>query len=476
MPGQIQVWEKDPSLGLLVSVPKPDVAQLPFGFDFPLPELDPDPDTTSRNFRYWNAAEALRRGADFWAPAAAPKTKWESGDRLNVRLLNVGDAWNAEYTGRSLNFYRGQVRREEFIYAAESADLLCHELGHAILHAVQPPLWNVCNIEAAAFHEAFGDLSAILCALQVDTIRTSILTGTGGNVFCDSPLSRIAAQFGSALHEIAPDDAELNCLRNAYNMLCYRLPATLVHEAGDDLPLELTTKPHSFSRIFTGALLEILSGMLSVHPAPTSGILQHASLDLRDIVIAAVKSAPAVPLYYAALAGKMVEAAAIKDAAYTAIFRDVFVRRLILSADFAVEPPPMQTAERQLKIAAEGDEHQVPQALIPISLLHRGFDEPIIVEAPENPSESPVRSGVSEREFLVPLTAEDAARAFVEQLLSDGLIDVTRPEGRNIQPDQDKEDLPPAPVTHRLELINNQLHLKRIRFQCSHCMAAWHSS
>ena len=37
-------------------------------------------------------------------------------------------------------------------------------LSHALLDAIRPQLWNAASIEVASFHEAFGDISAMLGA------------------------------------------------------------------------------------------------------------------------------------------------------------------------------------------------------------------------------------------------------------------------------------------------------------------------
>lgn len=465
MPEQIQVWEKDPASGKLISAPKPDVAKQPFGFIFQDAEPEPDPDPDSVSFRYWNAAEALRRGADFWAPALAPKTYWNfstpADPLLAVTILNVGDTWNSGYAGNELVFGRGQLNSGAFIHAAESADLVCHELGHAILDTAQPLLWDLTNDEATAFHEAFGDLSAILCALQVESIRTAVLAAKGGNIFCSSPLSRIAVKFGSALHTFAPEDAEADCLRNAYNPFCYTsfdmLPA-------DGVASELKAKAHSFSRIFTGALLKILSGMLATHPPGTSAQLQQVTLELRDIVIQAAKAAPVVPLYYAALAAKMVAVATNRNPSYQKIFKDVFVERLILSPDSPIES--------HMDIAGTGEEIQPAPKLVSVSFPDHGIDQSIIVAVSADPSRSKARNGMVKGQSLAPQSAEETARIFVERLLTNGLLDISSLNGEELQPAGRKTELPPAPITHRLERIDNQLHLKRVRFLCSHCVSA----
>jgi hypothetical protein len=167
------------------------------------------------------------------------------------------------------------------IYAAASGDMLCHELGHAMLDAIQDRLWHTVYKEVDAFHESFGDVSAILCALQIPTMRSSILTYTGPNLYRDSKLSRIAEQFGAGLYAQDSAEAYPNCLRNAWNSFYYVRPDLL---PGSAHITQLSSERHSFSRIFTGALFEALAGMLTVHaannmaPTPTE-LLDVANLD-----------------------------------------------------------------------------------------------------------------------------------------------------------------------------------------------------
>ena len=67
--GALQVWEDDPGTGVEVSLDsRPDPSATPLAYRFPAPAPEPSDDNTSSAFRYWSAAAALRRGADFWAP------------------------------------------------------------------------------------------------------------------------------------------------------------------------------------------------------------------------------------------------------------------------------------------------------------------------------------------------------------------------------------------------------------------------
>src|SRR5208337_3600463 len=73
----INVWEDDPESAVQTSRPVPDVSHRPLAFSFPKPAPAPGTyDPRTAEFRYWTAAEALRRGADFWAPLL-PVQSWQ---------------------------------------------------------------------------------------------------------------------------------------------------------------------------------------------------------------------------------------------------------------------------------------------------------------------------------------------------------------------------------------------------------------
>jgi hypothetical protein len=83
------------------------------------------------------------------------------------------------------------------------------------------------SIEVAAFHESFGDMSALLSALQLPSLREGVLAETGGVLHRASRLSRLAEQLGWAIRQSVPSAVEPDCLRNAVNTFFYRDPDTL---------------------------------------------------------------------------------------------------------------------------------------------------------------------------------------------------------------------------------------------------------
>jgi hypothetical protein len=136
------------------------------------------------------------------------------GDTLPI-LLDEGEDFNF-YDRQALNFFHGTAGGRP-VFSGESPDEVCYEEGHAVLNALRPALFDAGSIEAAAFHEAFGDMSALLAALQLPTMRAAILAETGGDLRRSSRLSRLAEQLGWAIRQFAPDAVKPDCLRNAAN-------------------------------------------------------------------------------------------------------------------------------------------------------------------------------------------------------------------------------------------------------------------
>jgi hypothetical protein len=231
-------------------------------------------------------------------------------------ILDKGEDLNAFYDRNALNFFHGPGANGELVFSGESPDVACHEMGHAILDSIKPELWDGLQ-EAAAFHEGFADVSAILSALQLPSLRAAILTDTGGHLYRSSRLSRLAEQLGSAIRAQEPDAVDPDCLRNVVNSFTYQDPVELPHSAPAS---QVSSEPHSFSRIVSGAIFETLAGILSASSpnpnAPTADDLARVSVEMGHILVQAIVAAPAAPNFYAQVASQMVRVSETTNANY----------------------------------------------------------------------------------------------------------------------------------------------------------------
>jgi hypothetical protein len=458
----ISAWEDDPEPAVLVTRPIPDIAKKPLAFNFPKPAPAPgiyQPGT--EQFRYWTAAEALRRGADFWAPRV-PGGTWEVGPALKV-ILDEGEDLNAYYDRKALNFFHGPGKGGT-VYSGESPDVVCHEMGHAILDSIKPQLWGAASHEAAAFHESFADMSAILSALQLPSLRDAILSNTQGHLYRSSRLSRLAEQLGTAIRMQYPDAVDPDCLRNAVNSFTYHDPVSLPQMAPAS---QLSSEAHSFSRVFTGAFFEILAGLLdkkaATAGAPTGNELLLVSGEIADILVNGIKQAPVVPNWYAQVAAAMVQTSAAVNSSYPPILKAVFVRRSILSLNSASNVQMLQSsmaAVAKVKVSAVE-----PLDTIALSASDYGLDRPLLVEAASNSRKFLARAAATEGNgSLDPTSSSTAARAFVDDLFSRGRVDyhgLGHPEARM----EHRARL----RSHRLVEERGAIRLERCLFDCGFC-------
>jgi len=472
---QIYGWEDDPGTDDPPLVPPelrdvPNLALAPLQMATPN-QATPEPrayDPGTAEFRYWVAADSAERGATFWRAILPQGTNWQPGATLDL-LLDEGQDFNAFYDRRALNFFHGTAAGKT-VFSCESPDIVCHEEGHAILDAVRPELFDAGSIEAAAFHESFGDMSAILVALQLPTLRSGVLVETGGDLSRNSRLSRLAEQLGWAIRQFAPDAVDPDCLRNASNSFFYTNPEALPSDAP---AASLSSEPHSFSRVFTGAFLEALAGGFRVvSPQQTELDLQAVSVDFGRLLIGAALVAPVVPEYMSQVAAAMIAVDAGSPGAsagkYADVLKSAFVRRGILSAQSATGITPsnaasMLAAPRPFAAAAAaGAARVLPQ--IAISAAEYGLgDKPLLVRAAAEPRRFAVGAASFGVGPTTPSNSEHAARAFVEDLMQRGSIDTqavammgfARPVVH-----------PHTLKTHKLVPTPNGLELTRILFDC----------
>ena len=464
----VLAWEDDPQGNTPVSVPTPDPAEKPLAFRFPTPTpaAGQYPLGTA-SFRYWVAVAALRRGANFWSPGI-PGGQWQVGSVLPV-LLDEGEDLNAYYDREALNFFHGPgAQGAELVYSGESPDVLCHEMGHAILDTVKPGLWDAATQEVPAFHESFGDMSAILSDLQVPTLRTAVLQETQGHLYRNSRVSRLAEQLGSAIRAQAPDAVDSDCLRNAVNSFTYHDPLTLPSSAPSS---QLSSEPHSFSRVFTGAFFEGLAGMLAATAqnsnSPTEEELLAVSHDMGTILLAAIRQAPIVANFYSQVATAMVQAANSINSAYGPVLNAAFVRRSILSLQSASAMRGLSTTVATAKgiaAAVSAVASEVPLARVALDGNRFGLgNQPILVHTASQARSVSVYASAANGEQLTPPSADAAATAFVDDLIRRGKVALPQRRGAMAV-------LGPRRTlkTHKLVAADEGLLLQRVLFDCGH--------
>jgi hypothetical protein len=297
---------------------------------------------------------------------------------------------------------------------------VCHELGHALLDAVRPQLWNAASIEVASLHESFGDISAMLSALELAAVREDVLRVTAGRVSRASRVSRLAEQLGWAIRQSHPDAVDPDCLRNAVNSFFYRQPEGLPPMAPASM---LSSEPHSFSRVFTAAWLESLAGMLELRGEDAEALSQVAA-DAGRLLVSAAAGARITSNYFAQVASELLAAdQRLTRGEYRGAIRRAFVGRGILS---------MASASARVKQGAALGAGRRPRGgplpVVEVPIDGQAFGlrlRRLLVEAPLGAARWSARSAAADLGPLAAATPERASRAFVEDLLRRGRVDTS---------------------------------------------------
>lgn len=250
---------------------------------------------------------------------------WSNANRLVV-FPRRGIEFNANYDRNSLNFYFDiNQKTNKVCYAVDSAQVVSHECGHGILDAIRPDFWNVQSSESWAFHEAFGDIQAIVTITQSDKVIQKALTQTGGNLMLSNCISRTAGEMGAAIYP----DKNPPYLRDVSVVFNYIKPELL---PSSTIEAKLSSEPHNFSRVLSGAWYEILIKVFESLRKEKSDI--EAFKEARDVcylyLLKAIKLAPNTPRLFNSIAKMMLSVDKENGGKFQEIIRKVFFDRKIL--------------------------------------------------------------------------------------------------------------------------------------------------
>jgi hypothetical protein len=84
------------------------------------------------------------------------------------------------------------------VFTCLSYDIIAHETTHALLDGMYHRYTEDTNPDVLAFHEAFADIVALFQHFTHPEVVRSAIAETRGNLELDSPLGKLAQQFGEA--------------------------------------------------------------------------------------------------------------------------------------------------------------------------------------------------------------------------------------------------------------------------------------
>ncbi|WP_416980918.1 hypothetical protein [Streptomyces sp. T028] len=425
----VLVYEDDPGFPPQVNMPVPHpVPQLDTQpFPTAIAETAPQPDGAgpgTEAFRYWVTADALSRASRTWGPMVPTGTQWHPRvGRALTAHLNAGDGLNAFYDRRGLWFFRATVAGVT-VASCESNEIVEHEEGHAVLDALRPQLFNAASAETAALHEAFGDISALLSSLQLESLRIAVLAETQGDLELSSRVSRMAEQLGWAIRQRRPSKVDPDCLRNMANSFFYQDPVLLSPEGPASM---LTSEPHSFSRVFSGAFLKIVAGIFRQQDLQDQAGLALSAEIAGQLLVDAVVAAPVVSAYYAQVAGHMIAADQRRHGGkYGQALRTAFIRHGILSLEAAASVTEPEVSRRAAGIAEAMPGGADDQGLTAISVQGTvyGLTQPLSLAAPAQERRFGIAGSDPAGGSVRPADPERVATSFLEDLLRRGRVDI----------------------------------------------------
>ena len=441
-------------------------------------------------FQFWQAKLALISGLRAFRQVDGKYLRRWFGDQRELPVFtDAGDDLNAFYDRASLQFFSHSYNGNT-VNSAESVDVVTHEQGHAFLDAIRPDFFEVPFIEVGALHEAFGDCTAVLCALEDKAVRDSVIKSTpdlSGNNFVES----LAEALGDAIaREYGQSNVDVGALRHALNSFSWADPTTLPPNAPAD---QLSGEVHSFARVFAGAFYDTIRNIHNSASKRNQLGLRKASRTAGQLLLAAIRTVPAAPNTFAGVGQRMLQADVMKNGgANVQAIRDAFgAHGMTLTAPITSLPEPMQkpgqaAAKSELRrrmavppgtkvevTPVEGDLHTDiahVAAYRPLELNGDGLDG-VRVMVPGVARVSTRRGGRAITGVLGDVTpaqgdVDAQARAFARSLVASGDIKVapraSRRMGAAPQPAVDRGARKP---THEIRIVDGEPTLRRVGFR-----------
>jgi hypothetical protein len=232
------------------------------------------------------------------AKPRSPRSKFSSprsGEQVGTRRRKVLDP---SATGRHQRLLR-RLQRQFYHqpvgaavkFSGASADVVSHEVGHALLDTIRPELWDSPFPEVAAFHEAFGDCIAMLTEIADKDMRKELVKVINKRNFVETwgeELSWTVLKVKGATWNASKP-------RQARNKFQWALPSTLPADGPGGV---LINEPHSFGQVFT---VFLISWRCRSRTPKNEAALWTAASSAARALFAAAKAAAITPRFYQAI-------------------------------------------------------------------------------------------------------------------------------------------------------------------------------
>lgn len=291
------------------------------------------------------AFASVEKAIELWTEAIGRHLPWSfsSAGRLEIHA-DRGDNANAYYSvgEGSLNFFHfTDPVTQKVVFTGDSGEVASHEAGHAILDGLRPQYLQAWSPDPAAFHESFGDITAMLVSLRDERVLDRLLQETGGDLRKPNLVANMGEELGMGINHLKGKNATGgDYVRTALNTFTWKPTKDLPYNPPAD---QLGWEAHNYSRLFTGAIYDVLCGLKEAHQAggqePRSAI-RSAGLELARLVGGLAETAPQGDFVYKDLALALLESdRRFNQGKAGELLQKVFEDRKILEPQAALMEP-----------------------------------------------------------------------------------------------------------------------------------------
>jgi hypothetical protein len=231
-----------------------------------------------------------------------PITSWARQAANPLRVVpDQGEDMNAYYDRRSVSFFH-KFRDGETVFSGASLDVVAHEVGHALLDAIRPDLWDSMFLEAGGFHEGFGDVTALVTALSDRTTREKLLE-VAPDLGVANFVEATAEDLSDTIRRVLGAGHPASKPRRALNTFQWQLPQTMPTQGGPDV---MIGEVHSIARIISGCFYDLLRSLFVASGSHTQAGLWSATRTAARLFHEGAKTAPEAPRFFRSVGRSMV--------------------------------------------------------------------------------------------------------------------------------------------------------------------------
>lgn len=251
--------------------------------------------------------EAALRTIEVWELVSSPFRHWHNQQRIIQLKPRRETGFGASYERTSIGFDFHPVNNPKFFVGA-STDAVSHEIGHAILDAIRPELWDSFFAEVAAFHEGFSDCISLLVALTDDTILSALFASSpqpAEVLTMSNTTSQVAESVAKYYKSIYGPQNAASLPRRLRNNFQWAIPSIL---PANPTPNNLSREPHSFGQVFSGCFYDCINNIYQNNSIYSEQGLRTAAITAGQVLASAIASAPEEVRFFRSVGKTMIHA------------------------------------------------------------------------------------------------------------------------------------------------------------------------